>query len=138
MTTYDAATMDILRSTLRTNPGMKEQLRMQFPGAIELLEVQTPPAPPPPPVDIQQLVKEEVARQLATKPAQPETPKVDEGALKAAAFTLMKESLTPEQMEWVISHVMKGAPGFGNFLTSSEIKTVVQLGFEQYKIFLEK
>lgn len=125
MRTYDPATLEALRGILRTSPHMKEQLRAQFPGAIEQLE---------PPQDIAAVVAAEVARQVAA--LQP--PKADDSALKAAAFTLLKSSLTPEQMEWVIGHVARGAPGFGNFLTSDDIKTVVQLGFEQYKAFLEK
>lgn len=98
-----------------------------------------PPLPaltPAPTANIQALVQQEVARQLAAMapPAAPPAPA--QGHVEQALMVLLEQSITPAEMEWVRGHIAEGGPGFVEFLQSDTVKAVMQMGFEAYKEFL--
>lgn len=56
--------------------------------------------------------------------------------LKSGMLQVLQAALPPESMTWVTEHMKGGAPGFLQFLQSETIRSVLQLGFEEYKQFL--
>lgn len=109
-----------------------ESLRLP---TLKSITSQTQPPPQlPHPGNLQVLVQQEVARQLAeAKPIAQPAPaaKTDE-----MLMLLLSQSIKPEEMEWVSQHIKEGGPGFLEFLKSDTIKAIMQMGFEAYKEFL--
>jgi len=57
-------------------------------------------------------------------------------ALKAGMLQVLQSALPADSMAWINDHIQKGSPGFMQFLQSETIKSVLQLGFEEYRQFL--
>ena len=111
----------VLKQSDPTQANLPEPLQA-FPGTAKALEA---------------FVDAKVAEGIKKHAATVAVPVAPPNQFYAVAQQLLLASLKPAEVAWIVEHVGQGSPGFAQFLQSESIKTVVQVGFETYKEFLE-